>query len=203
MSDYVRQPTAEEVFIIELDTLKEITRLLSYITQATEKLNALARTLSDESIRKNNLYWGYSLSSIGNPRIGDPPTAIVLANQERHERIVYHSSAVDTFDRPNARQILRRGKMPEPMIWERWPALNSEEKYEKEQKINAFNAKHRAKDWQEPKANADSLEAFLVRQAKSEAKKYKTTAIALLADAAWSESQTTFFKETMDIELTF
>lgn len=201
MSDTLYEPSPEETLIKELETLKDAKRLLQYITDATNKLNSLMRLLPDEAIRKNNLYWGYSLSSIGNPRIGDPPQALVLANQERRERIVFHSSSMNPFDREHARKVLRSGKMPEPMIWERWPALSNEERADKEARLATYAAKHRPKDYQPPSVTKSPLETFLERQAKTDSRRLNTSQQALLADEAWKENQTAFFKEVMSIDL--
>lgn len=106
--------------------------ILSEIREKVQELNKITKNLPYHLRQRFALHECYTFGAVGSP--GNNYHSIINGEPERVLRPIHIE-----VDRAEYREILRKKKMPEPMIWDRWPPHSAEEKAEMYQKLAEFN----------------------------------------------------------------
>lgn len=160
-------------------------KALELLAAAIAAVNALNDELEQTPmtlLRQHNLQTRYIFGGAGSPFAGIGLRPIIPHNKE-HER---HKAFQTDIDRGHNREQLRKSRMPEPMIWERWPAINLTEQTERDQRLAAYQGS-RPKPAAPVKPSADPFENFLRTQARKEARKTKASAEDLMTSPEFRE----------------
>lgn len=159
------------------------------ITEEVLELNAELEKTPYSLLRKLNLQTRYYLNGSGSPFPGLGLKPIIPVNKE-HERAKAFSSDID---RAAYRDMLRRQKMPEPMIWDRFPARNKAEDLEQIELVTAYKKKAEGKSiFLLKKINPE--EAFLQEEAKKSAKFLQKEVEILLKDKEFQRNTRALYK---------
>ena len=141
----------------------QIVAQLEAVRRAVEDLNTALEKTSAVTLRAWDMQIRYYLGGAGGAYAGPGLLPVVPVTKEPPVRRVY----VNDVDRDHCRALLRGQKMPEPMIWERWPARNAEEKAEEGRRLAQWHSRRGVPT----PLKADPFQTYLTNEAKKLSRK--------------------------------
>jgi hypothetical protein len=181
-----------------MNEIEKAFALLEAARDAVIALNKILVVQQSHVLWKAGLQIRYGLSGGGHAGadLGLKPIIPIL---EEHRRHVAFSTDID---RDHYRALLRRQRMSEPMIWDRWPARNEDERADQAHRVAAWNAARATPETKKPAPPpADEFETFLKVEARRSAKILKMPYEVLVADADFRERQKRIFESFKTLEL--
>lgn len=166
---------------------------------ATKAACDAVQRLSETQRRHAGLWDRYTLTAVGSPLWGSATKPIYDPRYVTPQRVFQANP-----DRAHAREVLRKAKLPEPLIWDRWPPHSAAEKSEMAERL----ARWRPANGQAPVAPRrptpppiDPFEAYVMREARRVAKASGEFPSAVAAKADFRERCKRFYDEILSIDL--
>jgi len=168
--------------------------------------NAILRSCSDDDRRRQGLHWQYLWIACGDPRGGQGTKQIFDSStpdaaRSRAQVGAFYAQNQNPHYRAEMRERMRKQRMPEPMIWDRWPPRGDVEAREREERENIWYERF-SRIRREPGAPAvDPWQAFLQKIARRESKETGRPAPLLLQDEGFIERTRTYWNNIQNLEL--
>ena len=168
--------------------------------------NRLLRNCSDDDRRRHGLWFQYLWIACGDPRGGQGTKTIFDSTtpdavRNRAQVGAFYAQNQNPHYRAEMRERMRKQKMPEPMIWDRWPARGEVEEKERQERENVWYERFSRIRREPGVPAADPWQAFLQKIAKREAKETGRPAPLLLQDANFIERTRTYWNTIQNLEL--
>jgi hypothetical protein len=187
---------------LAIEAKGKIDHALSLLKQA----NAALRACTDDDLRFAELHWQYVLIACGDPRGGQGTKPIFDSHADERVKARAQVGAVNAqnyspYYRAELRQVLRTKKMPEPMIWERWPALTEAEKAEKATREDAWYSRHSRVKRAGITQVADPWTNFLKRKAIAAAKRSGRSWTQIMQDKSFVQRTKAYYDSLDNLDL--
>jgi hypothetical protein len=168
--------------------------------------NSLLRLCTDDDRRRVGLHWQYLWIACGDPRGGQGTKPIFDSltpdtSRTRAQVGAFYSQNQNPHYRAEMRERMRKKRMPEPMIWERWPARGEVEEKERLDRENVWYERFSRVRREPTAAPVDPWQAFLQKIARRESKETGRPTPLLLQDSAFIERTRTYWNTIQNLEL--
>lgn len=127
-----------------MSDIERAKELIGELKQTLAELNETVSRIPMWEKAKAQLFDHYSVYAYGSPRIGGPGTRPIFdhhTSDPERARALRDDSIVH---RKDYRLHMRAQGVPEPRIWESYPALDDEERLDRDTRLEKWRAKHSA-----------------------------------------------------------